>query len=210
MLKYFEKNGVRKCTKEENPAEYILEAIGAGVNGKSYTDWSDVWKKSSEYAEVQKKLDEVDTMTPSTSDVDGPPREFATSQLYQCWEVYKRLNTIWWRSPFYNMGRIGNGLYIGLLLGFSYWDFGVSASDLRLRVWILFQTMLLGMLLIFSAMPNFLIQREYFRRCVVLFLSRLTLNLETMPQKSILGFPLRCRLSLWRYLTSSVSLAPPS
>jgi ABC-2 type transporter len=31
LLDYFERNGARTCTQEENPAEYLLEAIGAGL-----------------------------------------------------------------------------------------------------------------------------------------------------------------------------------
>ncbi|CAI4743353.1 BGN_3a_G0047380.mRNA.1.CDS.1 [Saccharomyces cerevisiae] len=32
VIKYFEKEGARKCQQNENPAEYILEAIGAGAH----------------------------------------------------------------------------------------------------------------------------------------------------------------------------------
>lgn len=126
LCHYFERNGVRKCAKEENPAEYILEAIGAGVNEKSSVDWHAIWNSSQEYADVQKELVDLveDSSDGGLDDTGKKPREFATSQWYQFWEVYKRLNIIWWRSPFYNTGRIFNGLSIGLILGFSYFDLG--------------------------------------------------------------------------------------
>lgn len=52
LTSYFERNGVRKCLEEENPAEYILEAIGAGVSGKAAQDWPEVWNASPEAEEV--------------------------------------------------------------------------------------------------------------------------------------------------------------
>ena len=44
LLEYFERNGARKCDSSENPAEYILEAIGAGATAVSYTHL-DVYKR---------------------------------------------------------------------------------------------------------------------------------------------------------------------
>lgn len=163
LTSYFEKRGVRKCTPDENPAEYILEAIGAGVNGKPSQDWPELWKQSQEFNDVQNELSNITESLKDKTD-SSPPREFATSQLYQFWEVYKRFNIIWWRSPYYNAGRIINGIFVGLVLGFSYWDLGDSASDLRSRIFILFQTMIVGILLIFAALPVFYTQREFFRR----------------------------------------------
>lgn len=49
---YFAKHGVRKCEEEENPAEYILEAIGAGTSGKVTEDWPQIWNDSEEKREV--------------------------------------------------------------------------------------------------------------------------------------------------------------
>ena len=79
---YFERNGVRKCTKEENPAEYILEAIGAGVNGSSSVDWVEAWQKSPEYKSVQDELGNLanDFADKEMTHDEKHPREFATSQ----------------------------------------------------------------------------------------------------------------------------------
>lgn len=185
---YFESNGSRKCTKEENPAEYILEAIGAGVNGKSDQDWPSIWKQSPEFTAVQKELDDIESTMKSKADEDEHPREFATNQFYQFWEVYKRMNIIWWRSPYYNTGRIANGVFVGLILGFSYWDLGNSASDLRSRIFILFQSMFVGILLVFASLPNMYIQREFFRRYPEKKNPVTHMYSEIMPQNFIPGF----------------------
>ncbi|KAI9065216.1 pleiotropic drug resistance ABC transporter [Trametes sanguinea] len=46
LIDYFERNGGRKCDDAENPAEYILDVIGAGATATTDIDWYSVWKKS--------------------------------------------------------------------------------------------------------------------------------------------------------------------
>lgn len=55
MLGYFEREGVRQCSQEENPAEYILEAI----RPTGSQDWSLIWKNSPENQLVQDELKEL-------------------------------------------------------------------------------------------------------------------------------------------------------
>jgi ATP-binding cassette, subfamily G (WHITE), member 2, SNQ2 len=43
LIDYFEKNGGAHCDPDANPAEYILEQIGAGATGNANQDWHDVW-----------------------------------------------------------------------------------------------------------------------------------------------------------------------
>lgn len=59
LLDYFEANGARKCDDEENPAEYMLEIVGAGASGKSTQNWPDIWKESDKSRQVQSELDEI-------------------------------------------------------------------------------------------------------------------------------------------------------
>lgn len=102
MAEYFERYGARPLLPYENPAEYILEAIGAGVGAKPTTiDWKTEWAESNErkaVLEELKRLEEEGKTKPHPKDT---PREFATSQFYQSWELYKRLNLVWWRNPSY-------------------------------------------------------------------------------------------------------------
>ncbi|GAM19699.1 hypothetical protein SAMD00019534_028740 [Acytostelium subglobosum LB1] len=158
---YFERHGVRPCTESENPAEYILEAIGAGVHGKTNVDWPAAWKSSTECTEVYAELRNLENN--NTQD-DSPAREFATSAPYQLWEVYKRMNLIWWRDPYYSFGRFVQAALVGLIIGFTYYDLKDSSSDMTQRIFIIFQALILGIMLIFNALPQFFMQREYFRR----------------------------------------------
>ncbi|EFA79741.1 ABC transporter G family protein [Heterostelium album PN500] len=164
LTAYFERNGVRPCTENENPAEYILEGIGAGVHGKSDVDWPAAWKSSPECAAVHAELASLEKTHVASTDDGEKAREFATGSMYQTWEVYKRMNLIWWRDPYYSFGRFVQAGLVGLIIGFTYYDLQDSSSDMLSRVFIIFQALILGIMLIFNALPQFFIQREYFRR----------------------------------------------
>ncbi|KAI9012932.1 ABC-2 type transporter-domain-containing protein [Gaertneriomyces semiglobifer] len=161
LLNYFQKNGARPCGDEENPAEYILQVIGAGTAGTVTTDYGDVWKTSPEAKEVETELGRLRVFE---APANTQPREFATSEWYQFKEVYKRLNVIFWRDPTYNMGRFVNALFVGLLTGFSFWKIGDSSSDVQARIFSVFCFLYLGNSIILLAQPQFMKQRAYFRR----------------------------------------------
>ncbi|KAF8751885.1 ABC transporter, partial [Rhizoctonia solani] len=48
LISYFEQNGARKCQSDENPAEYMLDVIGAGATATSAIDWHATWKAAPE------------------------------------------------------------------------------------------------------------------------------------------------------------------
>ncbi|GMG30719.1 unnamed protein product [Aspergillus oryzae] len=56
LIKYFEDKGSPKCPPNANPAEWMLEVIGAAPGSRADQDWSDVWKHSRERAQVQQEL----------------------------------------------------------------------------------------------------------------------------------------------------------
>lgn len=158
LVDYFKSNGARKCHGKENPAEYLLEVIGSGA------DWPEIWKNSKERAQIQEELEKISTDELMVDHNNEIPREFSTSFAYQLWNVYKRMNVIWWRSPFYNVGRLLNASYVGLLIGFSFFDLGVSTSDIRSRVFLALTATEISYFFIFSALPPVFSQRVYFRR----------------------------------------------
>jgi ATP-binding cassette, subfamily G (WHITE), member 2, SNQ2 len=42
LINYFERNGGTECPPDANPAEYILEQIGAGATASANRNWHDV------------------------------------------------------------------------------------------------------------------------------------------------------------------------
>ncbi|OBZ73443.1 Brefeldin A resistance protein [Grifola frondosa] len=59
LLSYFERNGARHCGDRENPAEYMLEVVGAGATATTTMDWHEIWAGSPEAQKVQANLDNL-------------------------------------------------------------------------------------------------------------------------------------------------------
>lgn len=106
LVDYFTRNGASPRPPGANPAEYMLEVIGAAPGAHTEIDWPEVWKSSPEYREVKTELDRL--MTPSNTtnekqENDDPSsyQEFAASPKDQFVEVVKRVFQQYWRSPSY-------------------------------------------------------------------------------------------------------------
>lgn len=96
MADYFERNGARPLLRSENPAEYILEVVKM-----ENMNWCKIWLESKEREIVHKELVQWVSDAKTKPSPGDSPREFATSQVYQAWELYRRLNLVWWRNPQY-------------------------------------------------------------------------------------------------------------
>ena len=162
MIDYFESNGGPTCSPEANPAEYILECVGAGTAGKVTKDWAQVWSNSPEAAALE---DELETIHSSVDHIVSRKVEtYAQSFWLQLHLVYKRMNISWWRSPSYNVGRMFNVIFIGLFTGFTFWKLGSDSTDMQNRMLGLLTTMFMGNTMIILIQPRFMQERTWFRR----------------------------------------------
>src|SRR6202044_1251295 len=58
LREYFREHGA-ECPRDANPAEFMLEAIGAGSAARiGEKDWGDVWDESEEFAAVKKAIED--------------------------------------------------------------------------------------------------------------------------------------------------------
>lgn len=190
LLDYFARNGARHCSNEENPAEYLLEAIGAGVGGKTDKDWVQIWKSSPEADAVKREVEDTKKKAEGLKD-DDIPREFATSKYVVLLSLSLSHNHTYSNSggtsyanctlgstlfsgeipatsmhfntiilvfitnnQLFSVGRILQSLLVGLVVGFSFWDLGVSVSDLNMRVLAIFQILVLGIYYCFFLLGN--------------------------------------------------------
>ncbi|CAO3635400.1 unnamed protein product [Cunninghamella echinulata] len=162
MIDYFESNGGPKCDPQANPAEYILEVVGAGTASKVTKDWAEIWTQSNEAKQLEEELESIH----QTAD-QHPKRKahtYATSLWTQYILVQKRLAISYWRSPEYNVGRFINILVVAIITGFSYWKLGHSTTDLVNKLFALFTTIVMIFTIIILAQPKFMVERIYFRR----------------------------------------------
>jgi ATP-binding cassette subfamily G (WHITE) protein 2 (PDR) len=109
LIDYFVRNGAPDCEAGANPAEYILQVIGAAAGSKTEIEWPEVWQRSEELVAVKTELKalrstrakvEVDQMEQKSS-ISKKDTEFAASFFSQMAQVLKRLLQQYWRSPSY-------------------------------------------------------------------------------------------------------------
>lgn len=135
MLEYFERNGARKCEIHENPAEYILEAIGAGVGHHTEHDWSDLWRQSPEYVQSLKEVDEIMALKRPheiTDEGEDMNAKYAMPYFDQLRFVIARTALQFWRSPQYVIGsKFGLMVNGGLFIGFSFWNLDSSIIGMQ-------------------------------------------------------------------------------
>ncbi|OJJ48676.1 hypothetical protein ASPZODRAFT_61558 [Penicilliopsis zonata CBS 506.65] len=167
LLDYFEQNGARKCEDSENPAEYMLEIVGAGPGGKSTQDWPVVWRNSPEAQGVQTELQQIHEQRKAAAlsqghDGTGAHGEYAMPFLDQLWWVTHRVFQQYWREPAYIGAKFMLGIASALFIGFSF--FKPKNSEQGLQD-VLFSTFMLTSIfstLVQQIMPKFVTQRSLY------------------------------------------------
>ncbi|OJJ66373.1 hypothetical protein ASPBRDRAFT_201001 [Aspergillus brasiliensis CBS 101740] len=168
MLDYFETQGARKCEDSENPAEYILEIAGAGVNGKAEQDWPTVWKQSSECAlmmsDLEKKCSAVGHTgaTDKGGQADDSEAAFAVPFKDQFVAVLRRIFQQYWRSPEYIFGKLALGILSALFVGFSFYLPGTSQQGLQSSIFSVFMVTAIFTAMVQQVMPQFIFQRDLY------------------------------------------------
>ncbi|KAL1880537.1 hypothetical protein VTK73DRAFT_5550 [Phialemonium thermophilum] len=120
LVDYFTRNGAPSLPAGSNPAEYMLEVIGAAPGATTDIDWPEVWRSSPEYELVQGELERL-AASASSERHDTDPfvyKEFASSPSEQYAQVTTRIFQQYWRSPGYIYSKallaVGTSLFIGL------------------------------------------------------------------------------------------------
>ena len=161
LLDYFHRHGA-DCPPDANPAEWMLDAVGAGSAPRiGDKDWADVWRDSEEFAQVKRdivamreqRLAEVGAAEPVEQ------KEYATPLMYQIKLVNKRMNLSFWRTPNYGFTRLFNHVIIALLTGLMYLQLDDSRASLQYRVFIIFQVTVLPALILAQVEPKYAIAR---------------------------------------------------
>lgn len=116
---YFRSHGA-VCPDDANPAEWMLDAIGAGQRPRiGDQDWAEVWNESLEFDDTKRAI--VEMKEERLHKVDSLPKletkEYATPLWHQIKTVNKRQHKAFWRSPNYGFTRIYNHVAVALLTG---------------------------------------------------------------------------------------------
>ncbi|KAA8495119.1 Brefeldin A resistance protein [Porphyridium purpureum] len=147
LVDYFTRNGAEPMEPGQNPADYMLLQIGAGLGRKKVDqqNWHEVWKSSPECAEIARLTHEPEGgLVPK----DVQPFTFsgfrASSRGYQLKHVLKRLVIMRARSPEYILVRFIVCFFQAVLLGFLFFQLDDDQTGVSLMPAALFMSALAG------------------------------------------------------------------
>lgn len=164
LTSYFERNGSRICGEEENPAEWMLDVIGAAPGSQNTIEWPQEWRDSPEKQNIRTILAEMKA-TLSKEPVDKDPtalREFAEPFSTQILAVTRRVFQQYWRTPSYLYSKTVLCAGSALFIGFSFWDSAISLQGLQNQLFSIFMMMTIFGNLTQQIMPHFVTQRSLF------------------------------------------------
>jgi ATP-binding cassette, subfamily G (WHITE), member 2, PDR len=169
LTSYFERHGAAPCPPAANPAEWMLEVIGAAPGSKSEIDWPAVWRQSSEYQDVQEELSamrrERSQLASPGPDAGIDPssyREFAVDLWTQWLQVQKRVFQQHWRIPSYIYSKLFMCAGAALFIGFSFFNTSNTRQGLQNQMLGIFMLTSVFGQLVQQLMPLFVTQRSLY------------------------------------------------
>lgn len=164
LINYLEKNGAPACPSNANPAEYMLEAIGAGNPNPDHkgSDWADIWSRSQENASLTRELQDMVRISGSSRPRVEDAAEYAMPMQVQISTVVHRSFSSMWRSRDYVTGILVLHIFVGLFSTASFWMLGHSQVDMQSRLFTVFMTLIIAPPLMQQLQPRFLEARNLY------------------------------------------------
>ncbi|KAG6963130.1 hypothetical protein JG688_00008280 [Phytophthora aleatoria] len=124
LIDYFEGvPGVAPLPKDYNPATWMLECIGAGVNNSAADelDFVDYFSKSSYYEQLKTSMAKEGITVPSPDLLEIVfDQKRAASSATQMKFVVTRFFQTYWRTPSYTLTRLIMSLFLALIFGIVF------------------------------------------------------------------------------------------
>ncbi|AAS54349.2 AGL142Cp [Eremothecium gossypii ATCC 10895] len=164
MIQYFENHGSQKFPEACNPAEFMLEIIGAAPGSHALQDYHEIWKNSDEYQSVQEELHrmEMELWHKPRFETSDQNKEFASSIWYQYIIVSRRVLQQYWRSPEYLWSKIFMSIFASLFIGFSFFKSKTSIQGLQNQMFAVFLFLVVLTPLVQQMLPQYVEQRDLF------------------------------------------------
>ncbi|KAL1957338.1 hypothetical protein VTO42DRAFT_6127 [Malbranchea cinnamomea] len=166
LSSYFERNGAKPLSPGENPAEWMLEVIGAAPGSHSEIDWPKVWRESPEYRKVKEHLAELkSTLSSKPIDQNSDPdsyKEYAAPFHVQLWECLIRVFAQYYRTPSYIWSKTALTILTALYIGFSFFKAKNSIQGMQNQMFSVFMLMTIFGNLVQQIMPHFVTQRSLY------------------------------------------------
>ncbi|KAK9429132.1 ABC-2 type transporter-domain-containing protein [Lipomyces doorenjongii] len=164
LTSYFERNGSHHCPPNANPAEWMLEVVGAAPGSVAVKDWAEVWMQSPERAAARAEIDQMReelSKLPLKTDATST-KEFSVGYAEQFLTVLKRVCEQYYRTPTYIWSKLGLATAAALFIGFSFWNAGTSLQGLQNQMFAIFMLFMIFGNLCAQMMPHFVTQRSLY------------------------------------------------
>ncbi|KAL4922188.1 ABC-2 type transporter-domain-containing protein [Aspergillus aurantiobrunneus] len=165
LSNYFLRNGSHALPPGDNPAEWMLEVIGAAPGSHTEVDWVKTWRESPEYAKVKEHLAELKaslSAKPVEASDKGALSEFAAPFHSQLWECLVRVFAQYYRTPTYIWSKAALCVLTSLYIGFSFFKAPTSIQGLQNQMFSVFMLLTIFGNLVQQIMPNFVTQRSLY------------------------------------------------
>ncbi|PKI82790.1 hypothetical protein MVES1_003737 [Malassezia vespertilionis] len=169
LLSYFKERSDLPFDEQTNPAEYILDVIGAGAAATTDKDWFQVFHESALYSQLEKELAvfrarRSDDGAISKETAQRNNREYAQPPSVQMRVTIRRIFIAYWRDPVYVGSKLFLNVFAGLFIGSSFWGQGQkdSSAALQNKLFAVFMSLVISTSLSQQLQPMFLNYRELF------------------------------------------------
>ena len=166
LMDYLAKHDAH-CPADTNVAEFMLDAIGAGLAPRmGDRDWGEIWRDSEEFETVKHEI--VQLRESRQREIASAPRleeqEYASPLWHQVKVVSKRMHIAFWRNPNYGFTRLFNHVAIALFSGLIFLQLDDSRSSLQYRIFVIFQVTIIPALILAQVEPMYDLSRLIFYR----------------------------------------------
>ncbi|KAI2486915.1 ABC transporter CDR4 [Pyrenophora tritici-repentis] len=172
LVDYFVRNGGPPCPPSANPAEWMLEVIGAAPGSHTEIDWPQVWRDSPEKAEVKRHLAELKNTLRQTKSLErtvsnqerdkAAYREFAAPFLVQMRETLVRVFQQYWRTPTYLYSKLFLCGVSAAYIGFSLFQMPNTQTGMQNQMFGIFMLLTIFGQMLQQMMPHFVTQRALY------------------------------------------------
>ena len=137
LIDYFQGQGAAPIAPNANPAEYILDVIGAGATATADRDWHETWQNSSQAQKTDIELDHILEGGRKKGAVDASlHHEFSTSWMYQVKTLFIRDINRHWRDPTYLIAKFALNIVGALFIGFTFFKAKDSIQGTQNKIFV--------------------------------------------------------------------------
>ncbi|KAJ7110524.1 pleiotropic drug resistance ABC transporter [Mycena epipterygia] len=145
LIGHFESNGSRPCEPTENPAEFMLDVIGAGATASSVQDWYAIWRRSPESAKARDELERIHAEGRTRGAVEATfHANYATPWMQQARSLWRRDVRFRWRNPTYLMAKLLLNTVAGLFIGFTFFKAKLTQQGTQNQLFAIYMSTILA------------------------------------------------------------------